>query len=301
MRRAYIKFIASLLLFGSNGIIAAQLSLPADQIVVLRSGIGSALLITACLVSRKPLHLSCPKRERVWLLVSGIAMGASWLFLYEAYRLVGVSISSLAYYCAPVIVMALSPLLFHERLTARTLAGFAAVLCGAVMINAQTLGAGGSSTGMFCGWMSALMHALMVIASKKADHVEGLQNATLQLAAAFALTAGFLPATNELIQPIAPDEWIWALALGAANTALGCYLYFSSYRGLSVQSVALLGYLEPLSAVVLSALLLGETLTPLQLVGAACILGGALGSEYARRHARSRVVDGVPASTGRPT
>ena len=67
--------------------------------------------------------------------------------------------------------------------------------------------------------------------------------------------------------------------LGALNTGIGCLLYFSAISKLHVQTVAICGYIEPLSAVLLSFLLLKESMFPLQVLGAGFILAGALISE----------------------
>ena len=283
MSRDYVKFISSLILFGSNGVVAAQLALPSDQIVLLRTFIGGALLVLLCLLTGRRFACLKSVRDTAWIIASGLAMGASWIFLYEAYRLVGVGISSLAYYCAPVLVMIVSPFIFGERLTRRKVIGFTVVFAGAVLMNVQTVGEGGSAYGMFCGWMSALMHAIMVVASKKADKADGMENSALQLVASFVLVAVYMLVTGHALVEVSAAEWPWALLLGLFNTGIGCYLYFSSYGGLAVQSVAVLGYLEPLSAVVMSAALLGETMLPLQILGAALILGGALFGELKGR------------------
>ena len=72
--------------------------------------------------------------DAIFLAVSGVAMGASWMFLYEAYQQIGIGLSSILYYCGPVLVMALSPLLFHESLTVHMGIGFSAVLIGPLFI-----------------------------------------------------------------------------------------------------------------------------------------------------------------------
>ncbi len=89
------------------------------------------------------------------------------MFLYEAYQQIGVSIASLTYYCGPVIVMVLSPWLFKERFTLPKAAGFVAVLCGILFINIQAIQNGKTGWGLFCGAMSAIMYAFMVIFNKK--------------------------------------------------------------------------------------------------------------------------------------
>lgn len=94
-------------------------------------------------------------------------MGLSWMFLYEAYGRIGVSIASLLYYCGPVIVMALAPILFKEKLTHQKLIGFAFVLIGIILVNGNLISNEKNLFGLFCGVMSAIMYSFMVILIKK--------------------------------------------------------------------------------------------------------------------------------------
>ncbi|MDY4534706.1 MAG: DMT family transporter [Tractidigestivibacter sp.] len=283
MSHASRKYLLSLLVFGSNGIVASQISLPSWQIVLLRTLLGGALLALLVLGARKrPAFLDHPC-DAARLAASGAALGVGWIFLFEAYRLIGVGIASLAYYCGPVIVMALSPTLFHERLTAAKLLGFAAVVCGAFLVVAQGQGAAPSPLGLVCGGMSAVMYAVMVICSKRAsDAIVGIEASAIQLVASFAAVAVFALVAHgsELAVPLSAN-WPAILCLGLVNTGLGCYLYFSAMGQLPVQRVSVWGYLEPLSAVILSALILGEALTPANVAGTAFILGGAIFCEVA--------------------
>ena len=186
MNNGLFTYLAALLLFGSNGIIAAAIALPSSDIVLLRTFLG-ALTLAAILFITKRHNLQAPSRPReaAALIVSGAALGASWIFLFRAYQTIGVGISSLLYYCGPIIVMALSPLIFGEKLTGSKIAGFIAVACGAFLIAAQGLGGNMPIAGIACGIVSAFCYALMVIASKGAPHIEGLENSTLQVSAAF--------------------------------------------------------------------------------------------------------------------
>ena len=267
------RYLLSLLLFGSNGIVASRILLSSCQIVWLRTGLGSLLLVGALVLGRRHAFLRW-RRETGMLALSGMALGVSWIFLYEAYRRIGVSLASLLYYCGPVIVMALSPVLFRERLTGRKLAGLGAVLAGLLLVNGRTDGAL-DPWGLACGALSAVLYAAMVICSKKAPHIAGVENAALQVAASFLTVTGFLAAGGDWPAAVPSTSWPWVLTLGILNTAVGCYLYFSSIHCLPVQTVAVCGYLEPLSAVALSVALLGEAMSPLQALGALCILGGA--------------------------
>lgn len=284
----YAKFISSLILFGGNGVMTAHILLPSCNIVVLRTLIG-ALFLGAVFALKRPRVNIKNARDMLFVIASGASMGLSWLFLYEAYRTVGVAISSLAYYCAPIMVMALSPAIFKERLTGGLALSLCIVFAGAILLNGASVSGGESAPwGLFCGWMSAICHAVMVICSKKADAVDGLVSSLLQLVASFAVAAGFLGFSGGLPFTVESSSWPWIAALGVVNTGLGCYLYFSSFEGLSAQTVAILGYIEPLSAVVCALAFLGEPIGHLQALGGLLVIGGALaGSASKERSMRT--------------
>lgn len=276
---AYIKYISALLLFGSNGVVASHIALDSYEIVLLRTAIGSAFLLMLFLLTKGQFTFWHQKRAFVFLLCSGVAMGGNWLFLYEAFQQIGVGMATLACYCGPVFVMILSPILFKTRLTWLKVVGFFIVIGGMLLINGHLLQAGYSGWGLFCGIMSAVMYALLVICNKKAAAIAGLENALLQLASSFVTVAIFVAWKQGVVLQIAHGDWLPILFLGLLNTGIGCYLYFSSLGVLPVQTVAVCGYLEPLSAVIFSVLLLGETMTAVQWFGAGMILGGAMLSE----------------------
>ncbi len=281
--KAFFKYIFALLLFGSNGIVASFIDLSSQNIVLLRTLIGSVLLIAIFFISGGKLTFYKQKRQFLFLVVSGIAMGASWMFLYEAYARIGVSIASLLYYCGPVIVMALSPLLFKERLTANKIICFIAVVVGVVFINGNAFDGKGDMFGIACGLLSSVMYAFMVICNKKAKDIAGIENSTLQLTIAFLAVAVFVGLKQGYSMQIALTSILPILILGLLNTGIGCYFYFSSIGKLKVQTVAICGYLEPLSAVIFSVIFLKEAMLPLQVIGAALIIGGAMCGEVVKK------------------
>ncbi len=279
MQKSLVRYLSSLLLFGMNGIVAAHILLPSTQIVLVRTLLGSMLLVvilTASIVRHKgSLQSTAHPAQALYLFLSGAALGGGWIFLFQAYKLIGVGIASLTYYCGPVLVMALSPILFHTHLGAKKLLGFAAVVLGAFLVVGQGAGAALSPLGLACGFMSAVMYALMVIFSKKVTDISGLENSAVQLLGSFAAAFAYALATAQALPAFAPTDIVPSLLLGLVNTGLGCYLYFSAMHDLSVQTVSVCGYLEPLSAVVFSVLLLQEPMSTLQVLGAVLILGGA--------------------------
>ncbi len=275
-RKAFIKYISALLLFGLNGIVASHIALESHEIVFLRTMIGSALLLLLFQLGKDSFHIREYRSDVLCILCSGIAMGTSWMFLYEAYQQIGVSMASLLYYCGPVIVMIFSPLIFREPLTAPKITGFGIVLAGLVLINGHIAQDSQNLWGIFCGAMSAVMYFFMVTCNKKAKHIVGMENALIQLMVSFLTVALFVGYKQGFVLSIPQQAWGWILLLGIVNTGIGCYLYFSSLSALPVQTVAVCGYLEPLSAVIFATLLLGETMTVMQIIGAICIIGGAM-------------------------
>ncbi len=282
-KKAFIQYLAALLLFGSNGVVASFIALDSMQIVLLRTLIGSILLVLLFFIGSGRMTFYKHKQQLIFLGLSGAAMGTSWMFLYEAYSRVGVGIASLLYYCGPIIVMLLSPLLFREKLTANKLIGFLAVVIGVILINGNIFSKSGDLFGIACGLLSAVMYAFMVIFNKKAKDIVGLENSALQLIIAFFTTAVIVGCKHGYIMQITSADMLPILILGVLNTGIGCCFYFSSIGQLNVQTVAICGYLEPLSAVLFSALFLKETLLPLQLLGVVCILGGAMCGELIKR------------------
>ncbi len=274
-RRVYLKYLTALLLFGSNGIVASYILLSSYEIVFTRTLIGSLFLVLVFLITRQKMRFWKNPAHFRNLVISGVAMGASWMFLYEAYAQIGVSIATLAYYCGPVIVMMLAPLLFKERMTWARVVGFLTVLLGMFLVNAQALSEGRNAWGLTYGILAAVMYAFMVIFNKKASRITGLENPMWQLITSFITVAVFVGLKQGFAIQIPPGSLVPILFLGVVNTGLGCYFYFSSIGAMPVQTVAISGYLEPLSALVFSAIFLGEALSPMQLAGAALILGGA--------------------------
>ena len=278
-KRPLAKYVLSLTIFGMNGIVASYITLGSLQTVFMRTFIGSLFLALLMLVTRTRTSLFDNLKHTLYLMVSGIALGISWIFLFEAYRLIGVGTASLLYYCGPMIVMVLAPLLFHEKLTYTKTAGFIIVVIGMLCINGQALQQGKSAWGLFCGLMSAIFYAGMVIFSKKAESITGISNALGQLTTAFFTVAAFALIKGELAFQLHPNDVLPLLILGLVNTGVGCFFYFSSISKLPVQTVAICGYLEPLSAVLFSILFLNERMTAYQILGAVLILGGAAFSQ----------------------
>lgn len=276
MKTAYFKYLLALLLFGSNGVVASRIALTSCEIVLLRSVLGCMMLIAIFFATGHRLTAFKNKKALLFIALSGLAMALDWLFLFEAYQQIGVSLGMLINYCGPAIVIALSVLLFKERLTCRKAAALLMALLGVFLISGQAALTGINIWGLFCAGTSALAYSAMVICNKLAKEITGMENALLQLFFATVVIVLFVGCKQGLYMEIAKTDWLPVLWIGLLNTGGGCYYYFSSIGNLPVQTVSICGYLEPLSAVLFAALFLHETMLPLQVVGALLIVGGAL-------------------------
>lgn len=279
MQPELIKYLVSLFLFGSNGVVASYIDLSSYEIVYLRTLIGCVVIILFFFLGKnRPTFHKKPKQV-FFVALSGACMGAGWIFLYEAFEHIGVGISSLLYYCGPVIVMILSPIIFREKLTVIKLVGFVAVVAGLFFVNGTDSGNSNSYFGLFCGVMSAFMLAGLIIFNKMAKGIDGFENSMLQMFFTFLTVAVFMLFKQGLKVEFDRSDIFPIIFQGVVNSGLGCYLYFSSIGKLHVQTVAVCGYLEPLSAVLFSVVILGERMLPLQVLGAVLIIGGAFVSE----------------------
>lgn len=276
MKQAYLKYFTALLLFGSNGIVASYIDLSSYEIVFLRSALGSFLLIGLFFLRGGRLTVRENQRELLFVAVSGVAMAADWLLLFEAYVQIGVSLGMIINYCGPAIVIAFSVLFLKERVTKGKLLSLLTAFTGALLISGQAANTGVRPTGFLYAAASAFAYSAMVLCSRMAKQIRGLENAMLQLFFALITVSIFVGCRQDFYIEISADSWLPILWIGLINTGAGCYFYFSSISALPVQTVAICGYCEPLCAVLLSVIVLREVMLPLQLLGALLILGGAV-------------------------
>ena len=285
MNKQYGKYITSLLIFGTNGVVASFLTLNNTAIIFYRTVVGSLFLLGILLLTKKLPKPELLKGQLLPVSISGATLGLGWLFLFEAYRQIGVGTSTLLYYLGPAIFMILAPLLFRERITASRIIGITAAFGGMILVNFDLLGAqveGSSFYGILCGLASALMYAVMLVANKKVTNLNGVDRTFFQLVFAGLVVTLYALLTQKALWPVQSGELLPLLILCIINTGLGCYFYFSSTHLLPVQSVAVLSYIDPLSALVFSAIFLNERMGTLQIIGAALTLGGAAFGELYR-------------------
>lgn len=277
----YIMYVLAMLIFGTNGFFAAHISFQGSQIVLLRTLIGG-ILLTGLVLLRGGFDRAAVRAEAKWLLLGGAALGFNWVALFEAYRMLNVSLATLIYYVGPMLILLLSPILFREKLTGQKLAAVCIVAVGLVCISGSIALGGMNTAGLLTAIVSALFYASLIAFNKRIERTGGMQTAAIELDVAFVVVLVYVLLTTGLPHPTAADL-PFILIIGLVNTGLAYLLYFSGLQKLPGQSVALISYVDPVSALLFSAVLLHESMTPVQLVGAVLIIGGAMLGELRRK------------------
>ena len=282
LRLSYGMYILSMLIFGTNGILVHHISLASSQIILMRTLIGG-LLLTLIVLLRGGFDRAGIQADLLPLLLGGSVLGLNWVALFEAYRQLNVSLATLIYYVGPILVLLFSPLLFREKLNSRKITSVVFVAVGLVCISGSIALRGMSMRGLLTAVVSALFYAAVIIFNKRITHTGGLQTAALELDIAFVIVLIYMMLTVGLPHPAVSDI-PWIAVIGLVNTGLAYLLYFSGLQKLPAQSAALISYVDPVSALVFSALFLHETMTPVQILGAVLIIGGAVFGELKSRN-----------------
>lgn len=274
----YLMFVAAMLIFGSNGVFASMLDMSGAQLVLMRTLIGGAVLLIIILISRSRTPKEVLIREKWRLLFAGVCLGANWALLFEAYNLMNVSLATLTYYTAPVLVLVLAPFVLKERQNSLAYVGMLVVVVGMLLVVGTDFGEGGVTvTGLVVGLGSAVFYAMLMMVNKKISGVSGLNLTFIEIIIAAVILLPYVFATSGGVPLPTDARGIFALLfLCTVNTGFACWLYFSSMNRLPAKAVALMGYFDPVSALVFSAVFLDERLSTVQFIGAVLVLAGAL-------------------------
>ena len=277
---AYAEYIVSLLIFSTNGLLVAQMSLDTGQVVLFRTLIGGAI-VTALVMLKGGFDKEAVRAEARPLIIAGAALGFNWVTLFAGYRLLNVSLATLIYYIGPMLALLLSPVFLGERLTKPKIAVAGVVAIGLILISGSITFLGMNIKGLTFAGLSAACYAVLILANKNVHRTGGMQTAAIELDVAFVVVLVCVLLTEGMPHPLASDI-PYIIIIGAVNTGLAYYLYFAGVQNLSAQTVSLVSYVDPVSALILSGLVLHEVLTPLQFVGAVLIIGGAITGELLR-------------------
>ena len=279
--------IASMAIFGTLAPFVRKIGVSSGELALYRAIMAAVLIGLFLLMTRQPIPFGKIKKVLPFLLLSGMAMGINWMLLFEAYKYTTVSAATLSYYFAPVLVMAVCPFLFKEKLTGRQVLCFVMSTLGLVLITGVGDLGGGSQNllGIAYGLGAAAFYATVILLNKYIRDVEGLHRTFLQFLAAIIILVPYVFFTGGVtLNRLDMAGWGNLLVVGVIHTGVAYCLYFSSLKELPGQKAAILSYVDPLVAVVISVAVLGETMTLPQILGGVLILGFTLFNELTPRN-----------------
>ncbi|MBP3657417.1 MAG: EamA family transporter [Clostridia bacterium] len=285
--RPKAALIASMVIFGTIGVFRRYIPLPSSLIAALRGLIGMLFLLGLMAVRGERLSMQAIRRHAPVLFLSSVAMGFNWILLFEAYRYTSVAAATLCYYMAPMLVILASPVLLGERISRRKLICVAAALVGMVLVSGVLrVGVTGRSElrGILFGLGAAVLYASVILLNKRLGEVAAFDRTVVQLgmAAVVLLPYSLLTETIALAPGVGGGFLLVAammLLVGVVHTGVAYAMYFGSIKALPAQTVALMSYIDPIVAILLGALLLGEAMGMQEAIGAALVLGAAVVSE----------------------
>lgn len=303
--KARLQLIISMAIFGTLAVFVRNISVSSGELALYRAVLAALLIGGYLLISNlkstktsnndnsfssdaessaKTSFFFCTKKELLLLLFSGMAMGFNWILLFEAYKYTSVSAATLSYYFAPIIVTVVCPFLFHEKLTKKQILCFVMSTLGVFLITGvpdfQNMGR--DTIGILFGLSAAVFYATVILLNKFIKNVTGIHRTFLQFLAAIITLIPYVACTSGFhLNTLDTKGWINLLIVGLIHTGITYCLYFSSLKELPGQEAAILSYVDPLMAVVISVVILGENISFLQIIGGILILGFAIWNEKA--------------------
>lgn len=281
MKKARLMLIISMTVFGTLGPFVRNIPVSSGELALYRAVLAALLILGYLLISGQKIPFGNIKKEIPMLLFSGAAMGFNWILLFEAYKYTTVSVATLSYYFAPVIVTAVCPFLFKEKLTGKQILCFVMSTVGIVMITGiGEVGNGQHFVGILFGLGAAVFYATVILLNKFIKNVEGIHRTFLQFLAAIIVLIPYVAATGGVtLGALNVTGWGNLLIVGLVHTGVTYCLYFSSLKELPGQKAAILSYIDPLVAVLISVTVLGESMGIWQVIGGILILGFTLWNE----------------------
>jgi RarD protein len=274
--KSKLCFILSMIIFGTIGMFVRQINMASSEIALLRGAIGSVFLLAVVFATKQKISYESIKKNMGVLLLSGLALGANWMFFFQAYKNTTIANATLSYYFAPVFVVILSPFVLKEKISIKKVICIGILVLGMFLIiqSNQNTGAEYHLRGVFYGIVAAAFYATLTLANKFIRDMSDLETTILQLSLAAVLLIPYVLVTEGIHVPeISGVAVVCILLLGILHTGVGFYLFFLGINGLKGQSIAALSYIDPITSLLVSFFILGEQMTMVQVLGAVLLLG----------------------------
>ena len=280
---AKLFLILAMTIFGTIGIFRKYIPLPSGIVACARGVLGVAYLLAFIKIKKIKMDMDAIKKHLKILVISGAFIGLNWVLLFESYRYTSVAVATLCYYMAPIFVMVVSPFLLKEKLTPKKTICVAVALIGMVFVSGVLDGEISDISeikGILFGLGAAALYASVVMMNQKLRAVPTYDKTIMQLAIAAAVLIPYILFVEDLSTvTLTPLIIVMALIVGVVHTGIAYAMYFGSMNDLKAQTVALFSYIDPIVAIILSALFLKEPMTVYSIIGAVLVLGATLISE----------------------
>ncbi|WP_350254842.1 DMT family transporter [Bacillus halotolerans] len=280
--KSKIQFILSMIIFGTMGLVVRYIDLSSSETALLSSSIGCLFLIVVFMMMKKTIPWKLVKANAYILFLSGIALGGNWIFLYQSYDHTTLTNATLGYYFAPVFVMILSPFVLKEQLSVKKMVCIGVAIIGMLLIVRNGINASGTDDllGIFFGLVAAAFYAALMLLNKFIHRMGRLEITIIQLGLTALLLLPYVFFTEGFgIFGVSGSSVPFIIILGIVNTGIGFWLFFSGMQKLKGQSIAMLSYVDPFVAILISAIILQEQMTIVQMLGGALLLGSTFVSE----------------------
>lgn len=272
----------AMLVFGTLGPFVNNIGFPSSFISFARALTGSLFIGIFMAVSGHGFDGRAIVKNLKLLIPSGIAMAFNWICLFEAYRFTGVAVATLCYYMAPVIVVLVSPIILKERLTAIKGMSVLVAVIGAVLISGVVTGATKSVKGILLGLAAAALYSTVIVINKFVKELSPVETTFVQLSVAAVTMIPYVLLTEDVTSfAFDAKSVVFTLIVGVFHTGIVYMIYFSSVQKIPAQTTAVFSYIDPVTAIILSAVVLGERLDAVQIIGTVLILAATLFNELA--------------------
>lgn len=272
----------SMVIFGTLGLFVRYIPLPSAAIALCRAAVGMVFLLLVMALKREKPDLRAIRKNGWILVLSAAIMAFNWILLFEAYRYTTVATATLCYYFAPIFVTLASPFVLKEALTKKKIICIFVALCGMVLVSG-VLETGVSNVselmGILLGLGAAVLYACVILLNKKLRDISAYDRTVSQLGIAAVVMAVYLLVLRPEIPAMGGLEITMLLVVGIVHTGFAYWLYFGSLAKLPAQTAAIFSYLDPVVAILVSALILKEPMSIFGAAGAVLILGATFLSE----------------------
>ena len=286
--KAKIMLLVSMVIYGTIGIFRRYVPLPSGMMALFRAVIGLLFLLLVIKVSGQKISVQAIKKNFKILCISGMVMGFNWILLFEAYRYTSVATATLCYYMEPIFVILASSILLKEKMSGKKKICSLVAFVGMVLVSG-VLQVGISNLselkGIFLGLGAGLLYATVILLNKQLKEIEAYDKTITQLAAAAVVLLPYTLAAEDMSGVVVtPLVVVMMVIVGIVHTGIAYALYFGSMGSLKAQTIALFSYVDPVVAVLLSTLLLGENIGVSGFIGAVLILGSTMISELEKKN-----------------